>query len=238
MVQLAAEQARQKQAQGPPVPEGDPLDPEYQRKMYEYIQQKNVEENFEHAMEHSPEVFGEVDMLYVNMTVNGEPVKAFIDSGAQSTIMTQACAEKCRIMRLVDKRFAGVAVGVGSAKIIGRIHTCSLKVGAEFITTSVTVLDQRDGPQFIFGLDNLKRHQCCIDLASNQLKVGTCGVELPFLPSHEVPRDFNNRRVNSNDVRTIQFSSSLDCCLAPWFVVVTTSGCIQLLLHFRACALC
>lgn len=184
------------------MPAGDPLDPEYQRKMYEWIQQKNVEENFEHAMEHSPEVFGTVDMLYVNMTVNAEPVKAFIDSGAQSTIMTQTCAEKCRIMRLIDKRFAGVAVGVGSAKIIGRIHTCSLKVGGEFITTSVTVLDQRDGPQFIFGLDNLKRHQCCIDLAASHLKIGTCNVNLPFLPSHEVPKDFNSRRVNDSDVRT------------------------------------
>lgn len=67
----------------PEMPTGDPLDPEYQKKMYEAIQQKNVNENYEHALEHSPEVFGQVDMLYVDMTVNGEPVKAFIDSGAQ-----------------------------------------------------------------------------------------------------------------------------------------------------------
>ena len=67
-------------------------------------------------------------MLYVDMAANGEPLKVFVDSGAQMTIMTQPCAEKCNIMRLVDKRVAGMAVGVGSNKILGRIHACELKV--------------------------------------------------------------------------------------------------------------
>ena len=36
---------------------------------------------------------------------------------------------------------------------------CPLKVAGNFISTSITVLEQKAGPQFIFGLDNMRQHQ-------------------------------------------------------------------------------
>lgn len=35
------------------------------------------------------------------------------------TIMSRSCAERCGLLRLMDKRWQGTAVGVGSAKILG-----------------------------------------------------------------------------------------------------------------------
>jgi hypothetical protein len=42
------------------------------------------------------------------------------------------------------------------------------QVAGHFTTCSITVLEQRDGPQFIFGLDMLKRHLCVLDMAAGE----------------------------------------------------------------------
>ncbi|OQS05776.1 DNA damage-inducible protein 1 [Thraustotheca clavata] len=168
--------------------EANPFSEAAQAKIEEAIRLGNVQQNMEIAMEEMPEAFGRVSMLYIPTIVNGTPVKAFVDSGAQSTIMSSSCAERCGIMRLVDRRYAGQAVGVGTAKILGRVHMAELKIGNTFYTCSFSILDQQ-GVDLLFGLDMLKRFQCCIDLHRNLLVLrnGTATQEVPFLPEHEIP---------------------------------------------------
>ncbi|KAK1159510.1 regulatory solute carrier protein family 1 member 1-like isoform X1 [Acipenser oxyrinchus oxyrinchus] len=164
----------------------DPFDLEAQAKIEEDIRQHNIEENMTFAMEEAPESFGQVVMLYINCKVNGHPVKAFVDSGAQMTIMSQACAERCNIMRLVDRRWAGIAKGVGTQKIIGRVHLAQVQIEGDFLPCSFSILE--DQPMdMLLGLDMLKRHQCSIDLKKNVVLIGTTGSETRFLPEAELP---------------------------------------------------
>merc|ERR1711991_207073 len=98
----------------------DPLSVEAQEEMFNRVKQANIQHNMEQAIEFNPESFGSVVMLYVNSKVNGVDVKAFVDSGAQTTIMSRKTAERCNILHLMDTRFQGIAQGVGTSKILGK----------------------------------------------------------------------------------------------------------------------
>ncbi|RHY30240.1 hypothetical protein DYB32_004488 [Aphanomyces invadans] len=159
--------------------ERNPFSEEAQAKIEEAIRLGNVQQNMEIAMEEMPEAFGRVHMLYIPTMVNNTPVKAFVDSGAQSTIMSSVMpcirmssstaypqrnsriapsdAASCdsstadTLARYSPTVFNGTrgmtscrqAVGVGTAKIIGRVHMAPLKIGNVFYNCSFTILDQQ-----------------------------------------------------------------------------------------------
>mmetsp|Transcript_3642 Transcript_3642/g.6019 ORF Transcript_3642/g.6019 Transcript_3642/m.6019 type:complete len:384 (+) Transcript_3642:78-1229(+) len=168
----------------------DPMDPEVQKKIAERIRQQNVEENLQSAMDNLPESFGRVTMLYVPLELNRHPIKAFVDSGAQITIMSKRCAEACGVMHLVDTRMKTQLRGVGTSQSLGRIHAVQVKFGQSYMAVSVTVVPSND-MDFLFGLDNLRRLRGVIDLDRNMLCLdGASGKEeVTFLGESELPEN-------------------------------------------------
>ena len=155
-------------------------------------------------MEESPEMFGTVIMLYIRCKINGQDIKGFVDSGAQMTIMSSQCAHKCDLMRLLDTRFSGMAQGVGTQKILGRIHTGQIQIENNFIGSTFSIME--DQPMdLIIGLDLLKRHQCQIDLMGNALVIGSTGTRTTFLSEADLPRHARlTQKPSENDLQDVE----------------------------------
>jgi DNA damage-inducible protein 1 len=127
------------------------------------------------------------------------------------TIMSSACAERCGIMRLVDTRWAGIAKGVGTQKIVGRVHLgnyiysflflylkiknrmsiklkqlAQIQIEKNFLTTAFSILEEQP-MDMLLGLDLLRRHQCIIDLQQNILIFKSANIQTRFLTEGELP---------------------------------------------------
>lgn len=150
----------------------NPEDPENQAKIFEMIRQQQIDENLQLAYDISPESFVQVNMLYIKLRINGHETFALVDSGAQQTIIHPKLAEEFGILRFLDKRYAAMSIGIGSARTEGRIHSVPVSLGDSNLEVpcSFTVIETHVG--ILFGLDMLRRHKCLIDLGQDALLIG------------------------------------------------------------------
>ena len=72
------------------------------------------------------------------------------------TTMSAECAKRCNILRLLDKRFSGMAQGVGTQKILGRVHLAQLQIEDVYLPVTFSIMPERS-MQLLIGLDMLRR---------------------------------------------------------------------------------
>ena len=161
--------------------------PEAQRRIENIIQQQRINDNFRHAAEFMPESLIPVPMLFINVEINNKKCAALVDTGAQSTFMSLDLCTRCGLMNLVDKRFQGIARGVGASRIVGVIHAAQIKIMNKMIATKINVIENNE-VGLVFGLDSLRAHRCNVDLKKNGLVFPDIGITAPFLSDGEIKK--------------------------------------------------
>jgi hypothetical protein len=124
-----------------------------------------------------------LSLQHDSQTYDAVPIKTFIDTGAQTTVMTFDAAKRAGIAHLIDRRYAGHASGVAgvSCRVLGRIPANSVtfimgEADDEIDTSpSIAILEDRilDGEavDMLLGLDVLEEWQAMICLRDRVLTV-------------------------------------------------------------------
>ena len=159
--------------------------PEAQRRIERIIQKQRINDNLRHAAEYMPESLVPVHMLFINVEINNVKVPALVDTGAQSTFMSKDLCQKCGLMNMCDRRFQGIAKGVGASRIVGVIHAAQIKIMNKMIGTKINVIENNE-VGFVFGLDSLRAHRCNVDLKQNGLVFPDIGITAKFLSDGEI----------------------------------------------------
>ncbi len=113
-----------------------------------------------------------VTSSYLPVRINGCIRQALVDTGAQITIISKKLIQECGLLEICDTRVYGMAKGIGSATVFGRIHCLILEIYSYnrylSIVTGATIIDYEyddddDYYDLIIGLDFLKKFYAEID---------------------------------------------------------------------------
>lgn len=131
-------------------------------------------------------------MATILCAIGNISVEMLIDTGAQSSVLSMPIVRQLGLMNRLDRRYMGVAAGVGQARISGKISNviCSFGVGHVEFPMDFTVLDINDS-LVILGLDQMRKYKCLVDMEREKLVFGgSNGIEVGMLPPTQQHVDF------------------------------------------------
>lgn len=156
--------------------------------------EKIIGKDLEKAHEMIPEFFTPIDMLYVPCSINDHYITAFVDTGAQCSIMNLETAVKCGLYDRIDTRSKSVVHGVGTQMAVGYLYNVELIFGSYVLPCNFMVL--RKAPNIIIGLNIMKAHGIVLDIKNNCLCINNDNIH--FLKQNEIEDGAWHDELNKN----------------------------------------
>jgi len=131
-------------------------------------------------------------MAIVPCTIGNISIEMLVDTGAQTSVLSMPIVRQLGLINRLDRRYMGVAAGVGQARISGKISNviCAFGVGHVEFPMDFIVLDIKDS-LVILGLDQMRKYKCLVDIEREKLIFGgKNGIEVDMLPANQQHVDF------------------------------------------------
>jgi predicted aspartyl protease len=122
-------------------------------------------------------------MLHVATEIGEHEIDMLVDTGAQMSVLSEPLAAQLGLLSRLDRRFQGMANGVGQAKILGKVFDVPVKLGHVEFSLNFSILSTQSHI-ILLGLDLLQQFKCMVDLERKCLVFGGSeGVRVPFVSS-------------------------------------------------------
>eukprot|EP00490_Sorites_sp_Unknown_P005786 CAMPEP_0114637700 /NCGR_PEP_ID=MMETSP0191-20121206/234_1 /TAXON_ID=126664 /ORGANISM="Sorites sp." /LENGTH=271 /DNA_ID=CAMNT_0001849433 /DNA_START=21 /DNA_END=836 /DNA_ORIENTATION=- len=130
------------------------------------------------------------ELLHVACEMGNRAVEMMVDTGAQTSVISMPLVRTLGLESRLDSRYQGMAAGVGTARILGKLRGVPVQIGHVEFALDFSVLGV-DQPLLLLGIDQMRRFKCVVNLEKECLIFGGAdGVEVPFLPPD------NRRRIS------------------------------------------
>jgi hypothetical protein len=137
--------------------------------------------NYDQSKDQIPEFHVSRKMITIGGKLNNLHIDFMIDTGCQSTCISNSLIQLCGLDHLINTLYEGIVNGVGQKKILGKIFKTDILFDFGIIPTSILVIedDEKSPPIALLGLDILFSYGCVIDFKNRVTKINN-QIKIPF----------------------------------------------------------
>jgi len=136
-----------------------------------------VYQNLMKAYEEIPHTLIKSDSIFLKGFINGTDIQFLLDTGAEMSVLPLNIVEACGLMHILNKEYSGVMKGVGSDKILGKLHYVEVVLDCGVYPCAFTVCSNNDVPP-ILGIDMMYNLGIGIDFKNKKIHFGPhCSVD-------------------------------------------------------------
>ena len=136
-----------------------------------------INENYIKAYDEIPSCLIPAKMIYLEAKIMGQKIKFLIDTGAQVSLLPLNIVKICNLDHLLDQRVAGELKGVGSDRVMGKIHYLEVELPCGVIPCSFTICENSDLVP-ILGIDMMQQMGLLLDFKNRKIKINNFSFDM------------------------------------------------------------